>query len=430
MTERSFVFDNKRYRKIDELYLNPKGADVNFVFDGDTDHAVKVEAHKVILSLDSPVFDTMFFGSIPERGDVAIVDVSIEAFKEFLQFFYSDEVHLSSANIVEVTNLCKKYETNDFLKTCEKALQSSITIDEMCWGYSIAELFEQENLKKFCEEKIKTNAATIIRSESFLECDKRLLTQILDSVSSDWRAVERVIAYMEWSKARCTRNNLDLSSKNLRDQLNDVLNKIPFNKLTQKQFSQHVFLYEGFFTAEELETFIKSSSSQRSNPFELQLFQSDLLNVPAIEILECNRLETRTNRKGLCIRSDSRTVFSSNATLLLKEFELYDVGRNFHYTVWECEALDDDVNKLILQGKSAVPVIVLPKEVVISPGQKYVICVFCLEPNATQYLIDDLECNFELKYEINIHFDPKYEDKMTKMFLARPAVDKNVKEIQ
>lgn len=121
MAEKSFVFDNKRERKIYEPYLNPKGADINFIFDAGTEHPEKVKAHKVFLSLDCPVFDTMFFGSIPEKGDVPIVDVSAEAFIEFLQFFYLDEVKLSSANIVEVTNLCKKYEMNDFLTPCEKA---------------------------------------------------------------------------------------------------------------------------------------------------------------------------------------------------------------------------------------------------------------------------------------------------------------------
>ncbi|XP_037031240.1 BTB/POZ domain-containing protein 2-like [Bradysia coprophila] len=426
MTEKWIVFDNKRDRKIYELYLNPKGADVNFVFDGDTDHAVKVQAHKIILSLDSPVFDTMFFGAIPERGDIEIVDVSVEAFKEFLQFFYSDEVHLSFASIVEVTNLCKKYETKDFLKLREKALQSSLTIDEMCWGYGIAELLEQENLKTFCEEQITMNAATIIRSKSFLECDKRLLTQILNLVSSDWGALDRVIACMEWSKAGCTRNNLDLSSKNLRNQLNCVFNQIPFDKLTQEQFSQHVSLYKGFFTAEELETFINSSSSQRSqrpNPFDLQLFQCDLPNIPANELLECNRwrMRTKRNSKELCTHSDSTTVFSSNVTLLLVEFHLLDIGLYFQYWVCQSGADNGTFDELILEGKSGKPVIVLPKAVVISPGKKYVIRVACLHPTGSEYLNYDLEDNFELKYGIKIRFYPTHEDNMIKMVLETPV---------
>lgn len=185
MAEKTYVFDNKRERKINELYLNPKGADVNFVFDADTDHPQKLPAHKIILSLDSPVYDRMFFGSMQEKGDVLIVDATIAAFKEFLQFFYCNEVSLSSINVIYVTNLCKKSEMNEFLKPCETALQDSLAMNDMCWGYSIAQLLEQENLSRFCEEKIKTYAAKIITSESFLECDIKILSKILAMVSSD-----------------------------------------------------------------------------------------------------------------------------------------------------------------------------------------------------------------------------------------------------
>lgn len=271
MAEKAYVFANKRERKIHELYLNPKGADVNFIFKNtDTDHSEKVSAHKIILSLDSPVFDRMFFGSMKEQGDVQIVDASVAAFKEFLQFFYLNEVSLSSANIIYVTNLCKKYEMDDFLKPCEAVLYNSLTMDEMCWGYNIAQLLELENLSRFCEERIKTNAEKIIKSESFVECDGKSLREIMTLVASDWVSLKRVIAYMEWSKAQCKRNNLDLSPKNLRNQLKDVFYEIPFDRLDTQQLSQHVASYKGFFTAEELEElFVKKSLPKQRNPFDL-----------------------------------------------------------------------------------------------------------------------------------------------------------------
>lgn len=283
MGDETYVFDNKHEREINELYLNTKGADVNFVFkDSDTRHIEKIPAHKIILSLDSPVFDRMFFGSLQEKGDVEIVDASAAAFKEFLQFFYLDEVTLSVANIIYVTNLCKKYEMDEFLAPCEIAIQNSLTMDDMCWGYNIAQLMDQENLKRFCETKIKTCAAEIIKSESFLECDRKSLSKIMTLVSSDWHAVQRVIAYMEWSKTQCNRNNLDSSPKNLRNQLKNVFKKIPFGKLSIQQLSQHVATYKGFFTAKELEElFVQKSSSKQPEPFDLHLLQSDVRGLDA-----------------------------------------------------------------------------------------------------------------------------------------------------
>ncbi|XP_055326319.1 BTB/POZ domain-containing protein 6-like, partial [Sitodiplosis mosellana] len=232
----------------------------------------------------------MFFGSLPEQADVPIVDAPVAAFKEFLQFFYLNEVRLSSSNIVHVTNLCKKYEMNEFLKPCETAFQKSLTMDDMCWGYGIAELLEQDNLRKFCAEKIKRNAAIVVKSESFLECDSKLLSKMLALVSSHWSTLEIVIACMEWSKAKCNHISLDLSPKNLRDQLKDVFCRIPFDKLTTQQISQHVAKYKGFFTGEELETlFIQTSLPEQSNPFDSQLLQDNLTNQQAGQVLVCDR---------------------------------------------------------------------------------------------------------------------------------------------
>lgn len=293
----------------------------------------------------------------------------------------------------------------------------------MCWGYGIAQLLEQQNLKKFCEEKIKMYAAKTTKSESFLECDSKLLIQILAIVASDWGALERVIACMEWSKAQCIHNNLDSSPKNLRDQLKDIFSHIPFDKLTREQFSQHVYLYKGFFTAEELEMFIQSSMPKLPNPFDLQSLQSDLPNIPAGQRLQCVRWQHTTTRNPneFCKQLDiSKTVFSSNATVLLVEFHLYDVGFDFQYMVCESGADNQTHDKVILKGKSRISEIVLSKPVVISPGKKYVIRVYFRNPDGLKHMINCLEDDFDLEYGIKITFDSKYEDKMIKMFVLTP----------
>lgn len=44
------------------------------------------EAHKLILSMSSPVFATMFNGGLPEtQSPIKIVDVQPEAFKSMLE---------------------------------------------------------------------------------------------------------------------------------------------------------------------------------------------------------------------------------------------------------------------------------------------------------------------------------------------------------
>lgn len=332
MSGKSFVYNNNYVRKINGLYLDSRTSDVEFVFDIDTDHPVKVPAHKAILSLDNPVFDAMFYGSIKEKGDIPISDASAVAFKEFLQFFYLDQVRLTSQNIVQVINLCKKYEMNEFLMECEKTLKKSLTLNDMCVGYSIALLLEQKNLLEFCGQQIKKNPKEVIKSESFLECGRNLLEKILTLVSSDWNASDKVIANMEWAKAECKRNNLDASPENLRNQLGDLFNRIPFEKLTLEQFNQHFITYTGLFNVVEIaeisqkillqndllkKNYTKILPSKQLNPV-LSMTSSS-----SVHILDCDRSIYNGYKTLVDFRNEtSSTEFTSNTNLLLTSFYL------------------------------------------------------------------------------------------------------------
>lgn len=100
------------------LYLSEKAADVYLIFES----GERIPAHKPLLVAASEVFDTMFFGSMPEKGDVKMVDVSADAFKEFLQFFYFNKVPLTIQNIGHVMYLGDKYDVAECMKLCETFL--------------------------------------------------------------------------------------------------------------------------------------------------------------------------------------------------------------------------------------------------------------------------------------------------------------------
>src|SRR3978361_326675 len=86
---------------IAKMYLNEDLADVHFEFNVDDD-VQKVPANKSVLAALSPVFYTMFFGSMKEGSVVKIADADADSFKEFLQFFYLGEVTLSMENLETV----------------------------------------------------------------------------------------------------------------------------------------------------------------------------------------------------------------------------------------------------------------------------------------------------------------------------------------
>lgn len=260
---------------IKKLYLNPEMADVKFIFGADTDHVETVAAHKSILSISSQQFRLMFYGPFRLEGDVPIVTASVAAFKEFLQFFYLDKVKLSSQHIVAVTNLCKKYELADALKLCEIPLQMSFTIDDMCSRYKLALLLEIPSTIQFCEQKIQSNADKILKSTSFLKCDREMVDKIIQLVTSEVNASERVFAYIAWAKAACGRKNLEETAENLKAQLGQSFERIPFDEMIMEKFEQFTTIYNDFLSEFEKTSIISKIMKKKNNEKYLLTDDSD-----------------------------------------------------------------------------------------------------------------------------------------------------------
>lgn len=236
----------------EKLYLDARTADVKFIFDAATGRAELILAHKAILSVGSPVFDSMFYGSLPERRYILILGASPGAFKEFLQFFYLRKVQLTAENIFQVANLCKKYELNDGLSLCEDPMKKTLTIDSMCSGYASVKLLEIENIVEYCEQQIKQKASEVLKSADFLECDPKKFDEILQLVSSECSASVIVNGCMAWAKAECGRKNVSSTPANLKVQLKGSFDRIRFDKLDSDKFSRFTSTYKQFFDENEL----------------------------------------------------------------------------------------------------------------------------------------------------------------------------------
>lgn len=64
--------------RISKLVHNDKDKNVTFVFEGSDK---KVNAHKLLLTAVSPVFEAMFSGSFAEKDEVKITDITPEIFQ-------------------------------------------------------------------------------------------------------------------------------------------------------------------------------------------------------------------------------------------------------------------------------------------------------------------------------------------------------------
>lgn len=235
-----------------KLYLQEETADVHFVFNKNGE-VKKLPAHKYMLGIGSPVFHSMFNGHLKEDGDVSIVDATIEAFGEFLQFFYLADVKLTIENAADVMNLVNKYGVVDCFPICEQFLLRNLTMERVCWALELAIIFDRAEFRRALMQKIMETSGELFASDSFKNCTPEILKLILecDSLNSTEKSV--FDACIAWSQNACTKANLNTSEMvNVRRQLGDCLHLIQFAVMDRKEISRCVAEYNDLFTRDEL----------------------------------------------------------------------------------------------------------------------------------------------------------------------------------
>lgn len=303
---------------IKRLYLDETLADVYFCFDVIGDKPIKIPAHKIILSSQSPVFHTMFYGSIQEGNEINIVDASPFVFKQFLQFFYLPEVTLTMEHVAFVMNLGKKYEVYECLEVCSTFIMSATTVNDVCSNYELARFFGQQHLIKFCEAIFKFKTSEILSTSDFLYYDRKYLHNIL-GLGFTCPARELIKAFFEWSKSECQRSGLDENQcENLKEKLKELLYKLPFNGLKLPEFLEVIEPNVNIFTPDELFEVMQIVSSENFKP---KKFVANPIIPRSGVIINCDRVI----KESFVIKNIETTTFSSNKAVLLHGFSCSNV---------------------------------------------------------------------------------------------------------
>lgn len=341
---------------ISKLYLKDDLSDVNFVFKGDGP-TVLVPAHKLILASGSPVFRTMFFGSLPEKDTVEIVDATVGEFKEFLQLFYLRRIKLTMDNMEGVNILADKYDMMDSLKACTTSLKSLLTDDNIFWGYQLAMTLDFQALKQLCERKISCLPADIFKTDAFLNCDQNVLknTLMMDELACD--EIDIFEACVEWAKTACRKNELDENdAKNLKEQLGDFIYLIEFGKMTKYELGKILDnkLYVDIFDRDELLEITRISLLPN---FEPKIFKSTTRNIHTFSTNQNLELVFKFNsnpyRFGYhTLRSIEPFSFTSNTSLLLGkiDFSLDRIGQ--FNTDFDFDIINCNTNEILCSGKT------------------------------------------------------------------------------
>ncbi|XP_031634316.1 BTB/POZ domain-containing protein 6-B-like [Contarinia nasturtii] len=327
----SALYNSAASETTKKLYLNAEFADINFLFKKDDDFidATKLPANKAILAVLSPVFNTMFYGSMKEKGDVKIVDADVNAFKEFLQFFYLTEVKLTMENIEAVARLADKYDIIDCVNACATFLEGQLTMDNMIWGYQLAVFLKNDALIEFCEKKIGESPKTVFVSDAFLRCDKQTLEHILE-LNLTCSELDIFNACLIWAKHACNQNGLDENNlENFKVQLGDCLKSIRFDEMKIDEFTMLYVSYKALFTADEFEDIMLSLTVKEYKP-KIFIRNPRRYTWNRDRILYCKRKCT-SGIQQKALHMPERVSFTSNNPLLLGEINTFSLVGSYNY---------------------------------------------------------------------------------------------------
>lgn len=149
-------------RRLKKMYENTHSTDVTFLFQ--QEKSIKeIKAHKCVLAAESKVFDRMFYGDLKENGDIKIVDVSPNAFGDFIRLIYLIDSSVNFDNLAEVVYLSHKYDATGCMEICMEIMNKNIGSSYMYQILAIANSHDFEELRRSCELYIMDNIVIAIK---------------------------------------------------------------------------------------------------------------------------------------------------------------------------------------------------------------------------------------------------------------------------
>ena len=236
------------------MFNNSLLSDIKFAFTDQSGKVKTIPAHKYVLAISSPVFFSMFYSDLAERGDtIKITDCDSESFLEMLRFIYSDKANLSNCDhALQVWYSAQKYFIPSLVKKCVAYLDENVGVNEVWDVLSYAVKFEEEALQATCWKIIDFHAELIMESDAFLDLDRDLLVAMLKRDSLRVDEIELFRSLNRWAQRKCEERRKKQTGKNKKAVIGkELLRLVRFPVMQQEDFAEEV-LPENLLTKNEI----------------------------------------------------------------------------------------------------------------------------------------------------------------------------------
>ncbi|XP_053387119.1 BTB/POZ domain-containing protein 6-B-like [Mercenaria mercenaria] len=221
------------------LYETKVMLDVTFTFKKYGDR--KLQAHRLILSMRSAMFEAMFFGPMANsENEIDIEDVDPDIFDLVLGYIYTDKVDLNGETVLKCLYAAEKYCLSGLVTLCSSFLKKSISSDTVCTIYEQAKFFNVEELRKVCYTFIIENSNTVFKKDDIKTLSYESLLTVMGDEKLQSEELLLFQTALRWADAKCTSENIESSSENKRKVLKDILSLIRFPVIPPNIFANVV----------------------------------------------------------------------------------------------------------------------------------------------------------------------------------------------
>ena len=234
---------------------NDRLSDVKFVAtnsNGESESKQVIPAHKFVLAIGSPVFETMFYGELAETKDtIELPDCDYESLLELLRYMYSDEVNLRRSNVMGVLYLAKKYIVPSLTNKCTEYLKEKLDPSNVFSILPSSLKYEEKALEDRCWKVIENQTEASVKSEGFETIERSLLEEIVARDSLTIKEVALFKAVDGWATKQCEKQGLVADGKVKRRIIGErAIKAIRFPLMTIEEFAS-VVIDTNLLTTEE-----------------------------------------------------------------------------------------------------------------------------------------------------------------------------------
>ncbi|GIY73891.1 BTB domain-containing protein [Caerostris darwini] len=205
------------------------------------DGCIEFSAHKLILSMWSPVFADMCY--IPEKNaksNFPINDVSPATFEAMLKFMYGSSLDHQNKNIrllIKLYDAAGLYQIKTLSDVCRDALMCSKPDKHNVFQlFRAGEILNCENLKQRCQLVLQNQTPEVLAAQELCNVTPSMIKLILDlpriSFFSEYDLISWVLA---WVKNEVLKHSNEKSFKDIFIEFAPHLN---LTKLTAEEFGK------------------------------------------------------------------------------------------------------------------------------------------------------------------------------------------------